>query len=1326
MARPFFVAAISLAAIASLLAVPAPAAPPTDSPRSSPFPRVRVATVPAVSDAGTAPGDAGAALSLTRCDFDGDGAADAIAGQAGGGGNRLSIFRGNADAIWPDTPEARDRRAAGRAVASPFLPDPLWLEAGPRPDLLGCGQIDGDGHADLVVAQLGSVTVEILFGDGRGGVGRRARISLPAPATALAVGEANRPDGLDEIVVGAGSGPSGRLLIFEDPRGAERATPEVQSAAGEVRAIALGRFDADWMPDVAFAAGPEVRLVHGRDRRLSLDDRRRLSVPDATGEALAMGTEIVDLVGFDPERDGSLQLAVLTVGGDLLRVDARAGAPARVPLAIARLPRGARLLAAASSGGRGDDLFALDRDGRSILALTADLLAGVDAADELVASILELDAPPVAALPFRLGVDGLDDLVVLTAGEPRLAAVIFSPLNVFVVDTVVSVPEQGCSSWYDRDETPGDGVCESLGGGCTFMAAGHEAGATAGADLITFQVQPPSGDFWDCDGIAADPGEGALTLDGSQVPGLWLRNVHFQETGCVLHGVEVLDLQVNGEGHDALIEASNVTAATITTSNNQLGGTTAAARNVLHGIELDGPAVGNVIEGNWIGTEDGVTAAGGAVSIGGYVAITGTRIGGTAAGTANLISGGGGIHLGPFATGTLVQGNLIGTDVTGSLALGNTSGVEVRAPGNTIGGTAAAARNVFGAGDVGIRVFDTGGVPEILVQGNFIGTDASGTSALGFDTAGIEIYSASDVVVGGTSAGAGNLVAGNSASSLEGAIWVRGASSADNSILGNRLGTGPTGTTALGNRRGIRVVEAEDTWIGGTSGVAAGGPCTGACNLIAASAVEGIYVGTGATGTVIEGNYVGTDVTGTAALGNGTGIWLSGADFTRIGGTSGTDPDGPCAGACNLIAASLGNGIVLASDAASCTIEGNFVGTNVTGLDALGNASNGISISASPGTTIGGDSPYAGNLIAASGQYGIRLSGAATTGTIVRRNRIGLGADGETPLGNAYSGIVLTTSAGANNIGGLDPDQGNDIAHSSWSGIRAESTAGHGNAFLSNRIRDSVFPAIDIGAAGIDGNDPGDGDDGANGLQNYPVLTGVTFTPLGIRFDGNLDSTPSTLFTIQFFANEICGWGGHGEARWLLGTRQVTTASDGYVAFEVELVGAVALGQQFTATATDPDGNTSELSACLAGPSGPDVRLIKVAPATAVPGGEIEFQLEVVNVGSQLAQSVAASDTLDGCLSQIVCATDRGSCALVGSTATATIGDLPPLESALVTITARIGASCPDDLVNSASASAAGDVNPHNDADSSATQLVAIFHDGFESGDTNGWSFATP
>ncbi len=81
---------------------------------------------------------------------------------------------------------------------------------------------------------------------------------------------------------------------------------------------------------------------------------------------------------------------------------------------------------------------------------------------------------------------------------------------------------------------------------------------------------------------------------------------------------------------------------------------------------------------------------------------------------------------------------------------------------------------------------------------------------------------------------------------------------------------------------------------------------------------------------------------------------------------------------------------------------------------------------------------------------------------------------------------------------------------------------------------------------------------------------------------------------------------------------------------------------------------------------------------------------------------------------------------MAGSTVTATIGDLPPLESALVTITARIGASCPDDLVNSASASAAGDVNPPNDSDSSQTQLVAIFHDGFESGDTDAWSLAAP
>ena len=109
-------------------------------------------------------------------------------------------------------------------------------------------------------------------------------------------------------------------------------------------------------------------------------------------------------------------------------------------------------------------------------------------------------------------------------------------------------------------------------------------------------------------------------------------------------------------------------------------------------------------------------------------------IGGTAPGAGNVISANGnwGIWVsGDGATGNLIQGNKIGTDLTGTNALGNAySAVEIDggAANNTIGGTTAGAGNVISANrNNGISITDVGN----LIQGNEIGTDVTGTVVLG-------------------------------------------------------------------------------------------------------------------------------------------------------------------------------------------------------------------------------------------------------------------------------------------------------------------------------------------------------------------------------------------------------------------------------------------------------------------------------------------------------------------------------------------------------------------------------------------------------------------
>ena len=103
-----------------------------------------------------------------------------------------------------------------------------------------------------------------------------------------------------------------------------------------------------------------------------------------------------------------------------------------------------------------------------------------------------------------------------------------------------------------------------------------------------------------------------------------------------------------------------------------------------------------------------------------------------------------------------VEGNFIGTDPSGTQALGNRiAGVTVVKPNlgaggasNTIGGTSPAQRNLI-SGNVRHGVELGSGAQDNFVLGNLIGTDKSGTAPLGNGAAGVEIRDSSNNGVGG-------------------------------------------------------------------------------------------------------------------------------------------------------------------------------------------------------------------------------------------------------------------------------------------------------------------------------------------------------------------------------------------------------------------------------------------------------------------------------------------------------------------------------------------------------------------------------------------------
>jgi hypothetical protein len=388
-----------------------------------------------------------------------------------------------------------------------------------------------------------------------------------------------------------------------------------------------------------------------------------------------------------------------------------------------------------------------------------------------------------------------------------------------------------------------------------------------------------------------------------------------------------------------------------------------------------------------------------------------------------------------------------------------------------------------------------------------------------------------------------------------------------NRIEGNFIGTDVAGTTPLGNLSGSAGIGT----FGGSDGNLIGGTTPAARNLISADR-GGNGVQIGSSSNVVQGNFIGTDVTGTLDLGNRlSGVEIRGSDNT-IGGT--------VAGARNVISGNGREGVRISSGGGN-VVRGNFIGTDVTGTLELGNDIHGVRVSGS-GNTIGGTLAGAGNVISGNGEFGIFLFGLSGN-NVVQGNLIGTDVTGLVALGNSRSGVDI--SQGENNtIGGTEPGAGNVIAFNGGVGVIIGNFRTDNNATLGNSISSNGGLGIDLWHNfGVTPNDPGDTDSGGgNSLQNFPELTSAATGTDGIAIKGALNSTPEDTFELEFFSNTQCDPSGHGEGEVFLGWTTVTTDANGDAGFTVNLSEAVPVGQSITATATDPDNNTSEFSQCIA------------------------------------------------------------------------------------------------------------------------------------------------
>ncbi|WZO96394.1 NosD domain-containing protein [Isosphaeraceae bacterium EP7] len=415
------------------------------------------------------------------------------------------------------------------------------------------------------------------------------------------------------------------------------------------------------------------------------------------------------------------------------------------------------------------------------------------------------------------------------------------------------------------------------------------------------------------------------------------------------------------------------------------------------------------------------------------------------------------------ATGTTVQGNLIGIDVTATNALSNYGGgIGVEdSSGVVLGGEQIGQGNVISANGVG--VIPGSGIsvvrsPSTLIAGNRIGADVRGNSSDG-----ISLVDSRGAIIGGAGGFGGNLISGNGGSG----ILVVGIDSAGTGIYGNRIGTDALGLSALSN------AQSGVTLAGGANLVAIGGDGVGQGNLISGNGVHGVVLTTGSNRNTLVGNRIGTDAAGQAAIPNAqAGVALSGVDVVQnqIGSRTpfGMPASGEGYGSGNLISGNAAHGIQLLDGTTGNEILSNFIGSNFDGTRPIGNAQGGIVLmGANPSGNIIGDlSDFRGpNLISGNGLFGVLLSGVGTT--LLRSNLIGTTADGQNALGNSGSGVIVQDSQVV--IGGAVLGYGNTISSNELAGLLITGGGSSGLRVGNNRVGvgSTSLVALGNGAAGI-------------------------------------------------------------------------------------------------------------------------------------------------------------------------------------------------------------------------------------------------------------------
>ncbi|HVS64072.1 MAG TPA: right-handed parallel beta-helix repeat-containing protein [Thermoanaerobaculia bacterium] len=871
-------------------AAPAPYAPYAQEARWLPVPL-------AITDVGggermlpTLPDEA-VARSVAVLDLDGDGALELAVGYRVGDGGVLAVWRGVRSVQRPGF-GAMGHAAAG-AVALPFAPSATIHPLAAPPEILLAGDFDADGRDDLAHTSPGADRVHLLLELERERPAS-AELVLPGRVLEAIAGEINRRDGLEDLIVAVDGEEGARLVVYEGWRGASSAVPETVDLPGPPEQLLLGDFDRSHPRDLALRINGNLHLLVGRDRRLA----PTRAAP--SGDERRDGVPAPSLI----EVDGAWEVAEIALG----RPGERSGDPYRELLA--RTPTGWAGVVGDEWSGR----WELSEDSSNSVRL------GAGTAPAVRRDGIE------AELTARLDADAVDDRVVLLADrqEPwlRLSAAGGGGIAVN-------------SNGDDADGDVGDGVCDtgSLSGGftglCTLRAAiqEHNTGGFGRPIVVgtspAMPIQPLSG--LPAITVPVDLSGGGV-IDGSMCAfctiGILLSNAESSSvSGLVIQGFSV-GLQINnGDGN--LISANRV--GTDATGSMKVGiPTSIALLNSSENTFFDNVVAGPITmifagshTNTFVGNFTGVSPTSGAdLGLGG---INGSSGGGDLTVVIGNVIASGGVEIeGGGGDGSRVEDNIVGSDDSVGSVVGNSDhgirlvgvdGATVRANrvvGQTSGGitvsgdspvvaanrvgvdfsgTAALPNaNGIGVGGADATVFDnvvsgnTGTGIDALCQGgvctvvdNRVGTDATGSQALGNGLIGISFGA-----FGGAVEVRENVVAANGSGGIRAGVGTAQV------ISGNLIGTDQAGSAPLGNGRHGILLQSQGSFVLGNQ--------IADTQDVAGVQGHGLEIqGFGASGNVVEGNLIGVAGDGATPMGNqGHGILLNNsAPNNRIGGGGG-------------------------------------------------------------------------------------------------------------------------------------------------------------------------------------------------------------------------------------------------------------------------------------------------------------------------------------------------------------------------------------------------------------------------------------------------------